>query len=221
MKPRLFHCLFPFVLLTLVSVWLSGCRTVCPWFGGREHRLAMIHRGETMLTLVGDGRGLRVGKPLPAVSLVDPQMREVSLSSYLGRTLIISTVPSLDTPVCSRQTRHFNQAIGDLGANVALVTISEDLPFAQKRFCEAEEITNIDVLSDYRSRDFARASGLLIKELLVLARAVIVADRNGIVRYIQVVPELGREPDYGAVLSFVRRLQDGSGGAPPSPAAAP
>ncbi|NOY80927.1 MAG: thiol peroxidase [Kiritimatiellaeota bacterium] len=182
----------------------------------------MIHRGEAMLTLVGDGPGLRIGKPLPAVSLVDPELKEVALSSYLGRTLIISTVPSLDTPVCGRQTRHFNQVIADFGPNVALITVSEDLPFAQKRFCETEEIANIDVLSDYRDRDFARASGLLVKELLVLARAVIVADRNGIVRYVQVVPDLGQEPDYAAVLSFVRGLQAGGGDAlPPTPAATP
>jgi len=195
---------------------LTGCRSLCEW-RNREHRLAMIHRGDAMLTLVARGRGLRIGKPLPAVSLVDRQLNEVALSSYLGRTLIISTVPSLDTPVCSRQTRHFNESVSSFGPNVTVLTISEDLPFAQKRFCAEEEIADIDILSDYRGREFALASGLLIKELRILARAVIVADANGIVRYIQVVPDIEQEPDYGAVQAFVQQMNT----VPSAPATGP
>ena len=115
-------------------------------------------------------------------------------------------MPSLDTPVCDAETRRFNQEASNLGEGVLILTISNDLPFAQKRYCAAEGIDRVKVLSDYRGQLFGRAAGLFVKENYLLARAVIVADRLGVVRYLQIVPVSGQEPDYAPVLKAVREL---------------
>ncbi|MCX6640599.1 MAG: thiol peroxidase [bacterium] len=165
----------------------------------------LVRMGDIPLTLVGPQ--LKIGQKLPDATLVDGDMQEVLLSTYFGKILIISTVPSLDTPVCNAQTRHFNLEASSLGPQVQIITISNDLPFAQKRFCAAEGITQVKVLSDYRGQQFARAAGLFIKENWLLARTVEVVDQRGIVRYIQIVPVLGQEPDYEPVIEAVKKLQ--------------
>ena len=119
---------------------------------------------------------------------------------------MISSVPSLDTPVCDAQTRRFNEEATSLGDDVVVLTISMDLPFAQKRWCGAAGVDKVVVLSDYRSGEFGRAFGVLIKELRLLARAVFVVDRDGTVRYIQIVDEITNEPDYDAALAAVKQL---------------
>ncbi len=163
-----------------------------------------VKLGDNPLTLVGDL--IKVGDRLPDVNLTDQDLNERPLSSYSGRILIISTVPSLDTPVCDAQTRRFNQEATQLGDEVQIITISNDLPFAQKRYCAAEGIERVEVLSDYRGQPFGRAVGLFIKENYLLARAVLVADADGVVRYVQIVPDLGQEPDYAAVIKAVKDL---------------
>lgn len=115
-------------------------------------------------------------------------------------------MPSLDTSVCDRETRRFNEEAGRLGNDVVVLTISMDLPFAQKRWCGAAGIKNVLTLSDHRDASFGRAYGVLIKEIRLLARAVFVVDRTGVIRYIQVVNELTNEPDYEAVLKAVKQL---------------
>ncbi|MFC1868765.1 thiol peroxidase, partial [Thermodesulfobacteriota bacterium] len=118
----------------------------------------------------------------------------------------ISSVPSLDTPICDIETRRFNEEAGNLGSEVVILTISMDLPFAQKRWCGAAGVDRVVTLSDHRDAAFGEAYGVLIKELRLLARAVYVVDRVGVVQYTQIVNEVTNEPDYGAVLDAVRKL---------------
>jgi thiol peroxidase len=115
-------------------------------------------------------------------------------------------VPSLDTPVCDLQTRRFNAEAQKLGPDVPILTISMDLPFAQKRWCGAAGVERVVTLSDYQQASFGQAYGVLIKGLRLLARAVFVVDKGGTVRFVQLVPEIGTEPDYNAVLGAVRKL---------------
>ncbi len=122
------------------------------------------------------------------------------LSSYRGKILVIASVPSLDTPVCDLETRRFNDEAANLGADVEMLTVSMDLPFAQKRWCGAAGVKRLKTLSDHREAAFGLAYGVLIKELRLLARAVFLVDREGTVRYEQLVKEVANEPDYDAVL---------------------
>jgi thiol peroxidase len=156
------------------------------------------------ITLVGDE--VKVGKAGPDFEAVDNDLKPVKLSSFKGKIIVLSSVPSLDTPVCDIETRKFNEKAGGLGNNVKVLTISMDLPFAQKRWCGAAGIKNVQTLSDHRNASFGTAYGVLIKDLRLLARAVFVIDATGVVRYKQVVPELSSEPDYEAVINAVKGL---------------
>lgn len=156
------------------------------------------------LTLVGDE--LRVGTPAPDALLVNNDLQPMQLSSYRGRVCVVSTVPSLDTPVCDTQTRRFNEEAGKLGTGTTILTVSRDLPFAQKRWCGAAGVERVVTLSDYRDGSFGRAWGLSIEELALLARCVVVLDREGVVRYVQLVREIASEPDYAAVLKAVKEI---------------
>jgi len=156
------------------------------------------------LTLLGDA--IEVGQKAPDFEAVANDLTPIKLSDYAGKTLIISVVPSLDTPVCDTQTRTFNKKASDLDDNVVVLTLSVDLPFAQGRWCGAAEIDRVHTLSDYKDLAFGMAYGLVIKELRLLTRAVLVVDKTGIVQYIQVVNEVTNEPDYQAVLDKVNAL---------------
>jgi len=153
-----------------------------------------VTRGGKPLALLGTP--ISKGKPLPSVLLVDTAtMKEVDLSQERGKVLFLSIVPSVDTKVCEAQT-HFLGEEGDrLPATIQRITISRDLPFAQKRFAEEAKLTDIRYLSDYKAGDLGKATGLLVDELMLLARAVVIVDRQGVVRYIQVVPEISHLPD--------------------------
>ena len=155
------------------------------------------------LTLVGNE--VKVGDRAPDFVALDNNLAAVSFSSFRGKVRILSSVPSLDTPVCDVQTRRFNQEAANLGPNVQILTISMDLPFAQKRWCGAAGITEVRTLSDHREASFGAAYGVLIKELRLLARAVFVVDARGVIQYIQIVNELTQEPDYKAVLDAARK----------------
>ncbi len=152
------------------------------------------------------GPELKVGDKAPGFTVVDNGLTPVSLASYKGKIKIISAVPSLDTPVCDTETRRFNQEAAALPENVVVLTISLDLPFAQKRWCGAAGIDKVTTLSDYQERSFADAYGVLIKELKLLARAVFIIDATDTIRYIQIVPEVTSEPDYAAVIGAVKSL---------------
>jgi thiol peroxidase len=152
------------------------------------------------------GPELKVGDKAPDFTVVDNALAPVSLAGSAGRIRIISSVPSLDTPVCDTETRRFNQEAAGLPGDVVVLTISLDLPFAQKRWCGAAGIDKVMTLSDYRERSFGQNYGVLIKELLLLTRAIFVIDAQGVLRYIQIVPEVTSEPDYAAVIAAAKSL---------------
>lgn len=154
------------------------------------------------VTLVGPE--LRTGAEAPDFTVLDAAMQPVKLSSFKGKIVIISAVPSLDTPVCELQTIRFNQEAEKL--NAAVLTISMDLPFAQARFCHSLNIEKIKVLSDFRDREFANSFGLYIRELGLIARSAFVIDRDGKVVYQQIVKEIGEQPDYDKVIDAAKKL---------------
>ena len=156
------------------------------------------------LTLLGDG--LQVGAKAPDAELLGNDLSAAKLSDYHGGISMISSVPSLDTPVCDTQTRRFNEEAGALGDDVKILTISMDLPFAQARWCGAAGVDKVVTLSDHRTADFGLSWGLLIKELRLLTRAVSVVDREGVLRYHGIVGEITKEPDYDAALQAARQL---------------
>jgi thiol peroxidase len=152
------------------------------------------------------GNELIAGQQAPDATVLDNDLQPVSISSLRGKKLIIASVPSLDTPVCDTEVRRFNQEASALGGDVEVLTISMDLPFAQKRWCGAAGIDRVRTLSDHRDASFGGAYGVLIKELRLLARAVFVVDAAGVIRYIQIVDDITKEPDYDAALSAVKSL---------------
>jgi thiol peroxidase len=152
------------------------------------------------------GPALQVGEKAPDFTVVDTALAPVTLASFAGKIKIISAVPSLDTPVCDTETRRFNQEAAALPDQVVVLTVSLDLPFAQKRWCGAAGIDRVTVLSDYRDRSFGLGYGVVIKELMLMSRSVFVIDATDTIRYIQHVPEVTQEPDYGDILSAVRKL---------------
>ncbi len=155
------------------------------------------------LTLVGEE--VKVGDAAPDFEVVANDLKAVNLSSYKGNVLILSAVPSLDTPVCDIETRKFNKRASELGT-IKILTISMDLPFAQARWCGAAGVKNVQTLSDHRDASFGTAYGVLIKELRLLARSIFVVDKNGIVRYKQIVPEVASEPDYESAINAAKGL---------------
>ncbi|MBW2118962.1 MAG: thiol peroxidase [Deltaproteobacteria bacterium] len=169
-----------------------------------EERAGIITMKGNPLTLVG--KELKVGDPAPDFEVLDNDLTPVRLSSYKGKICVVCSVPSLDTPVCDMETRRFNEEAGKLGADVRILTISMDLPFAQKRWCGAAGVDKVVTLSDHRDASFGTTYGVLIKELRLLARAVFVLDSEGMVQYIQIVKEVTDEPDYDAVLEAVNKL---------------
>lgn len=169
-----------------------------------EERSGLVTMKGNPVTLLGPE--LRIGDKAPDFEVVDNNMAPVTLSDYRGKICIIASVPSLDTPVCDMETRRFNQEAGELGPKVKVLTISMDLPFAQKRWCGAAGIDQVTTLSDHRKASFGTAYGVLIKELRLLARAVFVTDESGVIRYVQMVKEIATEPDYEAVMDAVKKL---------------
>jgi thiol peroxidase len=156
------------------------------------------------LTLVG--QEVRVGEPAPDFEVVANDLSPFRFSSIQGKVAILCSVPSLDTSICDIETRRFNEEAVKLGPEVAILTISMDLPFAQKRWCGAAGVDRVTTFSDHRDAAFGMAYGVLIKELRLLARAVFVVDRAGAIRYIQIVKEIASEPDYDVVLQAVNKL---------------
>ncbi len=156
------------------------------------------------LTLLGPA--MTPGTPSPHFTLTAGDLSDLSCEQYHGKVLVLSVVPSLDTPVCATQTRTFNERATNLSDDVVVLTVSLDLPFAQQRFCGAEGIARVITASDYKRRTFGPAFGVLIKELGLLARAVFVIDRAGQVVYVEYVPEVTSEPNYDAALEVVQRL---------------
>jgi len=156
------------------------------------------------LTLVG--RILKEGGAAPDFKAVSGDLKELSLSDFTGKIKVINSFPSLDTPVCDVQVKEFNKMAAGFSQDVVVLGISMDLPFAQKRFCQENEIKNVITLSDYKFSSFGINYGLLIKELGLLARAVIILDKNNVLRYLQIVKELSTPPDYAAALKDLEQV---------------
>ncbi len=151
------------------------------------------------------GNEVKVGDTAPDFEVVDNGLAPVKFSSFRGKVCVLSAVPSLDTPVCDMETRRFNSEAGQLAEDVQILTISMDLPFAQARWCGAAGVSRVTTLSDHRDAAFGSAYGVLIKGLRLLARAVFVVDRQGVIRYVELVKEIATEPDYAAVLEAVKK----------------
>lgn len=152
------------------------------------------------------GTDLKVGDKAPDFTLISNALEPVKKSDFDGKVLVISCVPSIDTPVCEMQTRRFNVEADKLPGDVRVLTVSRDLPFAQARWCAANGVEKVITLSDYRDFGFARDYGVLLEDLGLLTRAVFVLDKQGVIQYIQFVPEVTQEPDYEPVLAEVKKL---------------
>ena len=168
----------------------------------QERQGATTFKG-TPLTLVGPE--LKPGMRAPSFQAAGQNASTVALSNFAGKPLLISAVHSLDTGVCDAQTRRFNEEAAKL-PGVQILTISMDLPFAQKRWCGAAGVNNITVASDHKDASFGQAFGTLIKELRLLARAIFVIDAAGTVRYVEYVPEVASHPNYDAALAAVKQI---------------
>ena len=169
-----------------------------------QERHGLITMGGNPLVLLGTE--VQEGMKAPDFSCVDNDLQEKRLSDFAGKIIILSSVPSLDTPVCDMETRRFNKEAEKMGDGVVILTISTDLPFAQKRWCGAAGVERVITLSDHRDTSFGLAYGVLIKGLRLLARAVFIVDRDGMVRYRQLVPEIAQEPDYDGVLDAAAKM---------------
>lgn len=152
------------------------------------------------------GTAVKVGAPLPAATVVGGGLQPVNIAEAKGKVRIINVVPSLDTPVCDAQTHELVEKDPALAENIELVTVSMDLPFAQARWARAAKVKNMTFLSDYRGAEFGMNNGLLIQPLRLLARAVIVTDKDGVVRYVQVVPEITELPDMQSAMDAAKGL---------------
>lgn len=156
------------------------------------------------LTLVG--RYLEEGDTAPDFRALSGDLKEIRLSHFKDKIKILTSFPSLDTPVCDMQVKEFNKRAAALSSEVVIIGISNDLPFAQKRFCADNDINGVTLASDYRYSSFGLNYGLLIKELKLLARAVCILDGNNVIRYMQVVEELTSPPDYERAMERLREV---------------
>ena len=169
-----------------------------------QERTGIVKFKGAPLTLLGPQ--IKAGAAAPDFTVLANDLSAVKLSDYKGKVVIISSLPSLDTPVCDTQTRRFNEEAAALSDDVVILTISMDLPFAQKRWCAAAGVDRVHTVSDHRDAAFGKAYGLLVKELRLLARAVIVVDKAGKVAYVQIVDEIASEPDYAPAVAAARKL---------------
>ncbi len=156
------------------------------------------------LTLVGDE--VKAGDRAPDFTVTDNNMKPFNFSSLKGKVAVISAVVSLDTPVCDMETRRFNDEAARISSDVEIITISMDLPFAQKRWCGAAGVERVKTYSDHRDADFGKKYGVLTKETRLLARAVFVVDRTGIIRHVEILDDVVKEPHYDEVLAAVRKV---------------
>jgi thiol peroxidase len=169
-----------------------------------ERKGAVTMRGNP-LTL--GGPEIKVGQDAPDFTAVDNSLQPVRLSDARGKVVILSSVPSVDTPVCDTETRRFNQEAASLGGGIEIWTLSMDLPFAQKRWCGAAGVDRVKTLSDFRDRAFSQNYGVLIKDgplAGVTARAVFVVGKDGKVKHVEYVKEIATEPQYDAILNAAK-----------------
>ena len=155
-------------------------------------------------TLVGEE--LQVGQKAPSFELTGTDMAPKTLQDFAGKVKVLEVVPSLDTSVCDQETRTFNEKAASLGDDIVILTVSMDLPMAQNRWCGAAGVDRVVCLSDYKDHRFGYEYGLRIKELGLLARAVLVLDQDDVIRHYELVTEIAQEPDYDAALEAAKKL---------------
>jgi len=159
---------------------------------------------QVAVTLVGNE--LKVGDKAPDFTVLSNDLKEVSSKDYEGKVKLISVVPSVDTGVCSKQTKRFNDEAEKLD-NVNVLTISMDLPFAQARWREVNDVKNVDLFSDHRNADFGEKYGVLIKELRLLARAIFIVDSEDKITYVEYVDEVTDHPNYDEALAQAKKAK--------------
>jgi len=164
----------------------------------------LVKAGDKYVTLLG--HQVSTGDKAPNFKVVDQNFSPVSLTDFTTKSVLISVVPSLDTGICSLQTKRFNDEVANLPDNLVILTISNDLPFAQKRFCKTENIDKIKVLSDSVWRDFGENYGLLIKDMGLLTRSIFLINDKGIVVYKELVANISQHPNYDAALNAIKSL---------------
>jgi len=171
--------------------------------------MAQTRKGE--VTFKGNpielvGPKLKPGDKAPEFSCVGAGLEVVNLAASAGKARLFNVVPSLDTPVCNKQTRKFNEDLQALGDKVAAYTFSLDLPFAQQRWCTEAKVENLKSLSDVRDHSFGQNYGVLIQGLPIplLARAVVVVDPQDTIKYLEIVPEIAQEPNYAPALEALK-----------------
>ena len=152
------------------------------------------------------GKEVKVGDKAPAFTLLDNGLGEKTLADYAGKVKVISVVPSLDTGVCDAQTRWFNQNVSKLGENVVVLTVSVDLPFAQKRWCGAAGIDQVETLSDHRDLSFGENYGFILEGLRLLSRGIVIIDKDDVVRYVEYVPEVTSAVNFDAAEAATKEL---------------
>ena len=176
-----------------------------------EERKGVVTFKGNPVTLIGPE--LKVGDKAPDFDLFTTDLQPFKLSDALAggsRAALIIVVPSIDTSVCSLETVKFNRQTAELAKDkIATFTVSVDLPFAQKRWCSSEKVDNVQLLSDYKDHTFGPNWGVTIKELGLLARSVFLVDNAGVVRYVEIVPEIAMEPNYDDVIGAAKRLVGG------------
>lgn len=156
------------------------------------------------LTLIGPQ--LKAGDKAPEFTALDNKLTGKGLKDFEGKVKLISVTPSLDTPVCDMQARRFNQEAGKLSKDIVLMNISMDLPFAISRFCSTAGIDKVQTLSDHRDASFGAAYGVLVKELRLLARSIFIVDKNNLIKYVEIVPEMSNHPDYDKAIENVKKV---------------
>ena len=152
------------------------------------------------------GKEVKVGDKAPAFTLLDNGLGEKTLADYAGKVKVISVVPSLDTGVCDAQTRWFNQNVSKLGENVVVLTVSVDLPFAQKRWCGAAGIDQVETLSDHRDLSVGENYGFILEGLRLLSRGIVVIDKDDVIRYVEYVPEVTSAVNFDAAEAATKAL---------------
>lgn len=164
----------------------------------------LVKANDKYVTLLGTQ--INVGDKAPNFKVVDKNFAPINLADFKKQTLLISVVPSLDTGVCSLQTKRFNEEAVKLPKNITILTISNDLPFAQKRFCKVENVDQVRVLSDSVWRNFGENYGLIIKDMGLLTRAIFIIDNQGTVKYKELVENISQHPNYESALAAVKDI---------------
>ena len=165
---------------------------------------SLVKAGDKFVTLIG--QQINVGELAPNFKVVNESFSPVTLDTFKGKNILISVVPSVGTDLCSIQTKKLNNSMTTLNEDTIFLTISNDLPFAQKRFCKNEDSANTQVLSDSVWRDFGTKYGVLIKDMGLLTRSIFIIDSNQVITYKEIVENISQHPNYAKALEEIVKL---------------